>query len=363
MKPYKFGKDRPRRMRKLGLFFIIACLIAAAAGFMGLRYLYEQNLEAVDPAATTDIVYTLEQGTSLPEIGSQLEDRQLIRSRRAFTQYVRGNGQAAELKAGTYRLRQSMDVPEIVSVLTDGRVAHDLLTILPGRRLDQIKTRLMDYGFTEVEIDAAFEPGQYAGHPALEGKPAGASLEGYLYPDSYHFVEGQTSVAQIVRLALDEMAKALTPDLRARFTAAGLSVYEGLTLASIVEKEAGSREDKPAVAQVFLNRLARGMRLESDPTAVYGAVMDGAALPEQYAINAAIAYDSSYNTYKIDGLMPGPISNVNADSLNAVVNPAGGDYLFFVAGADCTTRFSRSIAEHEALISRHGLSTQSDLCH
>src|SRR5690606_8184574 len=130
-------------------------------------------------------------------------------------------------------------------------------------------------------------PARYTGHPALEGKPAGASLEGYLYPDSYHFVLGQTTVAQIVGLALDEMAGALSTELRAGLAARGFDVHEALTLASIVEEEAGSREDKPAVAQVFLNRLERGMRLESDPTAVYGAVLAGVDLSGSYGISTA----------------------------------------------------------------------------
>lgn len=362
MKPYKHGAGAGRKWRKLALFFVLACAIVSIAGYFGMKYLYEQNLQAVNPAATEDIVYALASGTGLQQIGSELEDKQLIRSKRAFTQYVRGAGLAGSLKAGTYRLKQSMTVPEIATILSEGKVANDLFTILPGRRLDQLKALFIEYGYSEAEIDAALNPTRYASHPALVGKPNGASLEGYLYPDSYHFVLGQTTVAEIIGLSLDEMAKALSTELRAELEARGFTIHEALTLASVVEEEAGSREDKPAVAQVFLNRLQRGMRLESDPTAVYGAVLDGIDLSSGYGISTAIAHESPYNTYKIAGLMPGPISTLNIDSLQAIVQPAGGDYLFFVAGADCVTRFSRSISEHEALVARHGLSTQSDQC-
>src|SRR5690606_11576700 len=126
--------------------------------------------------------------------------------------------------AGTYRLRQSMDVPEIAKILTDGAVASDLCTILPGSSLFYIKQHFVEKcGFTAAEVDAGFNASQYAGHPALVDLPTGANLEGFLYPDSYELVPDRTKVSTIVSQSLDEMAEALTAEVRAGIAKQGLS--------------------------------------------------------------------------------------------------------------------------------------------
>jgi len=162
------------------------------------------------------------------------------------------------------------------------------------------------------------------------------------------------------------MAEALSPEVTAGFAAQGLSVYEGVTIASIVEKEIPANplkvtEDRQKAAQVFLKRKAIGMKLGSDVTACYGAIMAGAMKPGDNC-DDFVFYDSSYNTRLHTGMPPGPISNVSKSSLQAVASPADTDYLFFVAGQDCVTRFSNTNAEHEALVDKYGLSTQGASC-
>lgn len=361
MKPYKFGRHGGGKWRKISLFLIIIGLVALTAGYFGLKSLYERNLLPVNPAATEDIVYTLESGTSVSQIADQLDGMKLIRSDRAFEQYVRSNDLTASLQAGTYRLRQSMSVTEIADILASGRIAADLFTILPGKRLDQIRASFLAEGFSQAEMDAVLQPDLYVSHPALAGKPAGASLEGYLFPDSYNYTKGQTAAQTIVRQALDRFAVELTEELKAGLAAQGLSVYQALTLASIVEEEAGYPADKPTIAQVFLTRLEIGMSLGSDVTSIYGAVIDGVDLPEDYATAAgvAIAHDSPYNTRMHAGLPPGPISNAGTNSLKAVADPSDTDYLFFVAGdpnSDGTpgkTYFSRTEAEHNEAVRKY----------
>lgn len=363
MKPYKLGRKGGRRWAKILLSLAVLVAVLGVVGYFGVRSIYERNLEPVSLSDTEQRAFTIASGDTPAIIADQLKDKDLIRSTRAFLQYVRSQQVGEGFIAGTYKLQKSMTVQEIVSVLTSGQVATDLFTILPGQRLESIRQSLITQGeFSAAEVDTALRPNNYAGHPALVDKPESASLEGFLYPDSYEKV-ASTRPETIIRQALDEMAEALTPDIRAAIAAQGLSVYEGITLASIVEKEAGVSSDKPAIAKVFLNRIEIGMRLQSDPTAVYGALRDGVELPEEYAISAAIDHPSDYNTYTIDGLMPGPISNVSISSLEAVANPGSGDFLFFVAGADCVTRFSKTVNEHEALVARHGLSTMSEQCH
>src|SRR5262249_49692209 len=161
-------------------------------------------------------------------------------------------------EAGTYSFDAHQDVPDIVSQLTHGKVATDLVTIIPGQRLSQIRATLINYGFKEGDVDAALTPATYAGHPALVDKPAGANLEGYIYPDSYQKTGG-TKPQQIIANALDEMDRMLTPEIRAAFAGQGLSTYEAITLASIVEEEVSNNADRAQVAQVFLKRLHSGI--------------------------------------------------------------------------------------------------------
>lgn len=348
MKPYTHGRSSGRRWGKVGLFFLLFIIVLCVGGYFGVKRLYEHNLQAVNSAATESITFTVASGTSSGQVAEGLKDKQLIRSSQAFVQYVKRSEVDGNFKAGTYRLSQAMSVQDIVKILSEGTVADDLFTIYPGNNLAQIKALFLENThYTEADIALAFDPAQYAGHPVLTDLPAGVSLEGFLYPDSYQFVSS-TTPQTIISQALDEMNDALTPEIRAGITAQGLSIYEGITLASIVEREVGDRDingqpndNRAKAAQVFLKRLQIGMMLQS---------------------NATDNYPEEYDTYSIPGLPPGPISNVTVSSLKAVAAPAGTDFLFFVAGKDCITRFSGTESEHEALKSAHGIAAPEDKC-
>jgi UPF0755 protein len=258
---------------------------------------------------------------------------------------VRNHDARDRLQAGTYSLRPNQGVIEIVTILTHGKVATDKVTILPGQRLEQIKEALINNaGFSAAGVDAALDPSLYADSPALADKPRTASLEGYLYPETFQKT-ADTKPGTIIEASLNEMQKHLTPEIRSAIARQGLTVHEGVILASIIEQEVSNPQDKPVVAQIFLRRLREGMQLGSDVTAFYGAIAAGQA--------ASVNYDSPYNTRLHTGLPPGPISNVSASSLAAVAQPAGTDYLYFVAGDDGVTYFSHTLAEHEALTAQH----------
>ena len=237
-----------------------------------------------------------------------------------------------------------MDVKSIVTKLTSGDVAKNLLTILPAKRLDEIKKAFLDAKYSKQEVDAAFNPSKYRDHPVLLSLPANATLEGYLYPDSFQ-KQTDTPAQVIIRQSLDEMQKHLTADILNGFTAQGLTVYEGVTLASMVLKETDDPQYQPTIAQVFLLRKSKNIALESDPTAHYAA--DIAGVPRSLQI------DSPYNTYKYPGLPPGPISNATASALKAVAGPAKTDYLYFVSGDDGKNYFSRTLAEHQELSEKY----------
>lgn len=327
---------------------LLAVILSAVALVIVGSAVYVQQLysRAIQPLSSSPeiILVDIPSGFSAKAIGQRLEDRQVIKESWAFEWFVRNNSLRESLKAGTYALRANQSVEEIATVLTKGVVATDLVTFVPGSRIDQIEVELINSGFEPKEVEQALNPLVYANHPALVDKPRGASLEGYLYPDSYQKI-AQTKPEDIIKASLDEMHKRLTPEVRAAVAKRGLSVHQGIILASIIEQEVPKDRERPIVSQVFQTRLRRGMLLQSDPTVLYGAINDGQA--------PSLQYDSEYNTYKREGLPAGPISNFSVSALTAVYKPAGTDYLYFVAGDDGTTHFSRTLEEHEEAVERY----------
>lgn len=333
---------RRKSLRRL-LWVAVALLVLLLVATVIVRTVYFQQLRPVNGSQDVTI-FEIKPGTPSAVIADRLEDRNLIRSSAIFQWYTRTEDVRDKLQAGTYALRPSMGVPEIVRLLVEGSVKSDLITILPGQRLDQVRQTFIDAGFKTDAVDAALRPERYADNLALVDKPPAASLEGFLFPESYQRT-AVTEPATVVNQALNEMAQYLTPDIRAAFAAQGLSVYQGIILASIVEKEVNNPADSAKVAQVFLKRLRNGIPLGSDPTAPYGAILDGQP--------PSLTYKSPYNTHDNTGLPPTPISNVSKTSLEAVARPAQTDWLYFVAGDDGTTHFSNTIEEHEALTERY----------
>lgn len=327
----------------LAAIILVAVAVATGGGVYVSRKYYFNNLKAVSTSQTT-VTVAIPTGSALSEIADILHEKGLIRNTWAFKQYLRNRGLQDGVQAGTYAIKPSQDVAEIVKIITEGKIASNLITIKPGQRLDQIEQTFVNAGFDPNAVEEAFKPAQYAGHPALVDKPAEASLEGYLYPESFQKT-AETTPAEIINASLDEMSKRLTPGFREQVAKQGLSVYDAIKLASIVEMEVSHVPDKPVVAQVFLKRISIGKRLESDATAGYGAILADK--------EPTLTYESPYNTYLHDGLPPSPISNVSEASLQAVANPAATEWLYFVSGDDGITYFSRTLEDHEVLTAQH----------
>lgn len=334
---------RPRGMRRLLLAIFLAVVLAIGGGVYIARKYYFDSLKAVSTSQKT-LTITIPKGSGLSEVADIFYQKGAIRSTWAFKQYVRNQGLQDAIQAGTYAIKPNQTVSEIVDIITEGKVASNLITIKPGQRLDQIEQTFVNAGFDPTAVEKAFNPALYNEHPALVDKPVGASLEGYLYPESFQKT-AETTPQQIVTASLDEMAKRLTPSIRASFAAKGLTVHQAIILASIVEQEVSEPADKPKVAQVFLKRLSVDMELGSDVTAFYGSIIAGQ--------EPSVTYKSEYNTHYRKGLPPGPISNVSESSLQAVSSPANTDWLFFVAGDDGVTYFSKTLQDHEALTAQH----------
>ncbi|MEK7626162.1 MAG: endolytic transglycosylase MltG [Patescibacteria group bacterium] len=308
-----------------------------------IRQVYQSNLQAVSTEKKA-VSVTVTPGSTVAEIGQNLHDKGAIKSDWAFEWYVRNNNLIDELKAGTYIVYTNQDVPTIARAIAEGKVATDLFTILPGKRIDEIRSAMIKAGFAESEVDEALKPANYKGHEALADLPEGSNLEGYLYPESYQKT-AETKPKTIVKSALDELARQLTKERRQEFAKRGLTTHQAIIVASMVEREVSNKNDKPQVAQVFLKRLKDGMNLGSDVTAFYGAVVAGQT--------PTVVYDSPYNTRIHGGLPVGPISNVGESSLEAVAYPASTDWVYFVAGDDGKTYFSKTNEEHEALTEQH----------
>lgn len=337
------------KLKKAIMIAVITILIAGLAGLAASYRSYRQNLKPLSISGNSQLI-TIAAGSSTGEIAAQLKTSGLIRSAWAFEWYIRTNRQRSQLQAGTYALRPSQSVADIAAVLTGGQEASDLVTIYPAKRIDEVRDDLINQGFDVQAVDAALDSSQYAEHSALKDKPAEASLEGYLFPESFHRT-ASTTPHDIIRSSLDQMEAHLGDDIRAGFARQGLSLHQAVILASIVEQEVGSSdpvidlEDKKKVAQVFLRRLREDMALESDATASYGAVLAG-EIP-------ASSFSSRYNTYQNKGLTPSPISNVSKNALLAVAEPATTDYLYFVSGDNGVNYFSHTLEEHQRLTWEH----------
>jgi UPF0755 protein len=338
-KHYVHNEYTKRRLKILYIAAIVILVLILVAVAI-LRTEYDNSIKPVSSNNNVMIV-TIKPGSSLPQIASVLKKANIIRSVWAFEWYVRNDGYASQyIEAGTYSLRQSQSVSAIVLELTNGVQTSNLVTILPGQRVDQIETSLVRNGFSQSAVIKALQISNYVNkYSMLQYAPSNASLEGFLYPDSFSRVSG-TTVSDIINESLAEMQAKLTSDIVAGFAQNGLNVYQGITIASIVEQEVNKVSDKPIVAQVFISRYKLGMTLGSDVTAYYGSIVAG--------LSPSLSYDSPYNTLINVGLPPGPISNVSQSSIQAVAHPSNTNYLYFVSGDNGTTYFSTTLAEHDA---------------
>ena len=357
------GDEAPIRPRRRGRLVVLilsiligaALLASAAAGLW-----YRQSLQPRDASSKEHVRVLIEQGSRVTTIARLLEDKHIIRSAFAFELYTRLSSSRDQLQAGSYSLSPSESVKDIVAHLSSGKADTITLTFYPGATLrddtatpeakkTDVTTVLRRAGYSDAEINSALRASY--DHPLFAGKPAGTSLEGYVYGETYTFSSDAT-VKEILTHTFDVFyqkiqAAGIIPALEQR----GMTLYQGITLASIVQREVSGSDanvasnDQRQVAQVFYTRLAQNMPLGSDVTAYYGADQIGAA--------RSVDVDTAYNTRKHTGLTPGPIATPGLGALQAVAQPAAGDYLFFLSGDDDVTYFAHTDAEHQRNIAAH----------
>jgi UPF0755 protein len=321
------------------LALVAAALLLALGGLAAAAFL------ALRPASSSDTekVVVIPQGSSLPAVARALEEAGVIRNARAFAWLARLRGAADSLRAGEYALAPSLAPGAVLARIVAGEVMTHRLVLPEGLRMEEIAARIeaADLGSAAAFLAVARDPAS----PAAFGVE-GADLEGYLFPETYELARGVPArdVARMMVEHFHSVWRALEPAARAR----GFSMREVVVLASLVEKETGAPEERPLIASVFQNRLARGMRLETDPAVIYGIAAFDGNLRRVHLEDVA----NPYNTYAHGGLPPGPIANPGAAALRAVVEPAQSDYLYFVARKDGTHQFSRTYTEHVNAVNR-----------
>jgi len=333
------ASSKHHRMPRRVLIVIIAFVAAFIIGGLFVSRIYESRLKPVSSSSVSKIV-TVTPGSSVKDIADELAADHLIKSSWAMQLYVHSSNLTDNLEAGTYALAPDQSTQKIVSILTSGKVASKLVTILPGIRIDQVKADLINDGYSPTQVTNALNPANYSSLPVMSFVPSGTTtLEGLLWPDSFEKT-ATTPLTEIIAESLNEMGRQLTPAVQADFAGEGLSTYQGLVLTSIVNQEVAQEAVRAQVAQVFLSRLKIGMPLESDVTANYGAIEAGQS--------PNLSYDSPYNTLLHQGLPPTPISTISAGSLEAATHPASTSWLYFVTGDSGVTYFSTTLEQQES---------------
>ncbi len=328
-------------------------------------YLTEHAAELQRPAGTTTDpqALTVSPGEGAAAIAQNLQAVGLLTDTELFLNYLTYYGLDSGLVTGQYTITPGQTIPQLVEGLGAGGARALELSFLPGWRSEEMANYLRVVTPGQIDGDAFLDIVQnprsidLGGFPFLSSLPDGATLEGYLFPGAYS-IESTTESAELVRMMLERFDQQVTPAMRQAYGAQGVSLREALILASIVEREAMLAEEKPLMAAVFLNRLRAGMPLQADPTVQYALGYDAETGSWwKSPLDAAdLGIASPYNTYQIDSLPPGPISNPGSASLEAIAAPAAVDFLFFVLDCAATIpgqhAFSVTYEEHLAHVER-----------
>lgn len=318
------------------LIFLGLCLVVTT--LIVIRISLFLNRPAQETASLQEI--TVKQGVTLTEVAGELETRGIITGKRIFLLWARMNDYGRKVKAGEYELGAHMTPRRILEKLIRGEVKIYSVTIPEGLTRKEIAEVLAGRGLVKKERFL-----QLTGDPTLVEKYGfkAKNLEGYLYPDTYQFSRGLYP-EKVIDVMVGRFLEMVDP-LAEAVKGSGMSLEKVITLASIVEKETGKAEERSLIASVFLNRLKKRMRLESDPTVIYGLPRFDGNLTRK-----DLRHPTPYNTYLIPGLPPGPIANPGISAIRAVLFPEKTKYLYFVSKNNGSHHFSKTLAEHNRAV-------------
>lgn len=329
---------------------IVIAVIAGFAGFCCYN-IYDYSVSPVKDNAVEKL-FIVKAGQGFSSVTSALVNEKLINSPKKFKILGAVTGNNKKIKAGEYLLSSSMTPAKILSVLTRGKVYLYKITIPEGYNIFQLAEVVEAAGFgSKEDFIKAVKDDELLAKEAI--KDDIETFEGYLFPDTYSFPRG-VKHSEIIRVMLERFKSVYKDEWKKRTEEIGFTIHEVITLASIIEKETGDTSERPIISSVFHNRLKKKMRLETDPTVIYGIKNFDGNLTKKH-----LREKTPYNTYKIKGLPPGPIANPGAKSIEAALYPADTDYIFFVSKRDGTHKFSTNIKDHINSVRKYQLRRRS----
>jgi len=317
-------------IKKTLLFtFIVAPLLALLMIGAHVSYLFKSTYKGPDKQ------FVVQTGDTFGKINQRLYDKGFISNTRLFHYYAKYLNCMGKFKAGEFTIRSESQMADIISTLVYGQPNLINITVPEGKNIYEVAKLFQDSGITDEKsfLSVATDP-----KIVQSIEPGAPSLEGYLYPETYKFAA--KTPAKSVVLSMVDLFNKKTADIN--FSHPFLTKHQIIILASVVEKETGAKFERPAIAGVFTNRLKKKMRLESDPTTIYG-------IWTRYKGNikkSDLLEYTPYNTYKIPALPLGPIANPSLEAIKAVLSPEVSDYLFFVSKNDGTHVFTKSYSDH-----------------
>ncbi len=320
--------------KNLIILFVIAPLFGLF--LVGVRIYFALNSNYY---SGPDTYFEIHPGEGFAKINSRLADQKIISSARLFHRYNQYFKSMEKYKAGRYMIKSQSNMIQVYQALLNSKSLDHYVTIPEGKNIFEIAKILEEKGLVQASqfIEVVRDP-KFLSEQGISAQTA----EGYLYPETYNFLPGSDSKA-IAKIMISEFHKKIKP---IDFSTTKLSPREVLILASIVEKETGDKNERNMIAGVFMNRLNIKMRLQSDPTTIYG-------IYENYKGNITkkdLLTPSDYNTYTLSGLPKGPISNPGIESIKAVLNPTKHKFLYFVSQNEGTHSFSENYGDHQKAV-------------
>ncbi|MFD2210991.1 endolytic transglycosylase MltG [Virgibacillus halophilus] len=352
--------EEAKTVRKIvSIILISLILILVVGGISGYMYI-KSALKPLDPDSQEKVKLEIPMGSSTSEIGQVLEDKGVIKDGRVFRFYVKFKNES-DFQAGKYTFNPAMNLDEIIASLKKGKLVQEAkykVTIPEGKTIDQIadiyskKMPIKKDEFIQKVNDKKYVKKLMDKYPSILtkdilNKKIKSPLEGYLFAATYKYYDKDPSADEVITAMLDKTESVVTPYLK-QIKSRKLTVHEAVTMASLVENEASSSNQRKKIASVFYNRMDDGMKLQTDPTVQYAL-----GKHKSKVLLKDLEVNSPYNTYKIEGLPVGPISNFSEDSLKAIVEPAKTDYKYFLHDSDGNIYYAKNYDDHLKLKKKH----------
>jgi UPF0755 protein len=333
-------------MRWLKLFLLLCVLGAGLAGWLAYRA-YEQAHAPFRGYTDTEVFFSVERGATGTHIGRALEDQGIIDDARIFVGALRLRDESSNIQAGEYRFAEPMSMLDVVDRLVSGDIYTFPITVPEGLTVAETAEHLAAKGLGDARaLEAAFQNTSLIA--ALDRDAT--DLEGYLFPTTYQFTRNP-SPDEVARTMIAQFREIFDASKRDQMEELGLTLREVVSLASVIEKETGSAEERPLIGSVVWNRLKRGMPLGMDSTIIFALKLQG-----RYDGNIRrvdLETDHPYNTYRVAGIPPGPIASPGEASIDAILDPAETRYLYFVSKNDGSHHFSTSYREHANAVRKY----------